>query len=123
MGPEGGAAVRGPGGYGAAVGPEGGAAVRGPGGTYAEGAHGGSAVTVNQGWGAYYGPGYGAVAAGAVVGAAAAGLAIGTVVDSIPDYATTVTVGGEDYYVADGAYYQTCIQGSDVDYCVVAAPH
>jgi hypothetical protein len=119
VGPEGGAAVRGPGGYGAAVGPEGGAAVRGPEGSYAQGAYGGTAVSVNRGWGAYYGAGAGAVA----VGAAAAGLAIGAAVGSIPDYATTVTVGGEDYYQADGVYYQTCLDGADVNYCVVAAPH
>ena len=116
-GPEGGAAVRGPGGYGAAVGPEGGVAVRGPEGSYAQGAYGATTVTVNRGWDAYYGAG--AVAVGAV----AAGLAIGTAVGSVPSYATGVTVGGDDYYVADGVYYQTCLNGADVYYCVVEPPH
>ena len=101
------------------MGPDGGAAVRGPEGTYAQGAYGGTTVNVNQGWGAYYGPGYGA---GAVAAGVAAGLAIGSSVASLPDAADTIVVGGQDYYVADGVYYQPCYVGADVYYCVVAAP-
>lgn len=110
-GPRGGAAVRGPGG---------GAAVRGPGGTYVRG--GGNTynrnVTVNQGWGAWGGYGAGAVAAGV-----AAGVAVGSVAATLPPSYQTVVVSGQNYYYANGAYYQPCYQGAEVSYCVVANPN
>jgi hypothetical protein len=42
--------------------------------------------------------------------------------DTLPDDATTVVVDGETYYVSKGVYYQECMMGSDVIYCVVPAP-
>jgi hypothetical protein len=42
--------------------------------------------------------------------------------ESLPANATAVVVAGQNYYVADGVYYQECFMGSDVYYCVVPAP-
>jgi len=109
-------------------GPEGNYAAEGRyGGTY-EGYHGGSYyhgnvnvtqnVNVNHGWGAYYGPGWGAVAAGA-----AAGLAVGAMAASLPAAAQPVVINYQNYYVADGTYYQPCYNGAEVNYCVVENPN
>jgi hypothetical protein len=73
---------------------------------------------VNQGWGGYYGSGWGAAAAGA-----AAGLAVGAAVASLPYAAQPVVVNNQNYYQADGTYYQPCYQGADVSYCVVDDPN
>lgn len=117
VGPRGGAAVRGPAGYGAARGPAGGTATRGPGGTYVNGRPSGNTynrnVTVNQGWGAWGGYGRGAVAAG---------VAAGAFVASLPYAYQTTVVSGQTYYVANGAYYQQCYQGTEVGYCAVTQP-
>jgi hypothetical protein len=75
-------------------------------------------VNVNQGWGAYTGAGWGAAAAGA-----AAGLAVGAVLSSLPPAAQPIVVNNENYYAADGVYYQPCYQGADVNYCVVDNPN
>jgi hypothetical protein len=74
-------------------------------------------VNVSSGayWGGYYRPAYG-------YGAAAAGLAVGTAVATLPAAATTVVVNSQTYYVVGGTYYRTCYQGADVSYCVVQAP-
>ena len=42
--------------------------------------------------------------------------------DTLPDNVTTVVVDGQTYYVSNGVYYQECMMGSDVLYCVVAPP-
>jgi hypothetical protein len=77
---------------------------------------------VNQGWGAYTGAGWGAAAAGAAVGAAA-GLAVGASVAYLPPEATPIVVNNQNYYVANGSYYQPCYEGADVNYCVVENPN
>lgn len=47
-----------------------------------------------------------------------AGLAIGTIVATLPPYYETVYVGGNPYYYYDNAYYRPCPSG----YVVVQAP-
>jgi hypothetical protein len=42
--------------------------------------------------------------------------------DTLPDNATTVVSDGQTYYVSNGVYYQECMMGSDVVYCVVPNP-
>ena len=42
--------------------------------------------------------------------------------DTLPDNVTTVVVDGQTYYVSNGVYYQECMMGSDVIYCVVPNP-
>jgi hypothetical protein len=44
------------------------------------------------------------------------------VVGSLPAAAEPVVVANQDYYLADGVYYQPCYQGPVVNYCVVANP-
>jgi hypothetical protein len=109
----GGTAVRGPGGAAVARGPEGGVAVKGPDGrVYAEG----SGARAAGEWDHFYGPAWdNAVAASGASGAM-------SFTDALPDNATTVVVDGQTYYVSAGVYYQECMMGSDVIYCVVAPP-
>ena len=130
QGPRGGTVAQGPRGGTVAQGPRGGVAARGPGGAGAAQLPAGGNyyrgsttvnrnVTVNQGWGAwggYYRPG--AVAAGV-----AAGVAIGATVAYLPPAYQTVVVNSQTYYVANGAYYQSCYQGAEVSYCVVSNPY
>ena len=52
---------------------------------------------------------------------AAAGGSVGFT-DTLPADVTAVVVGGQNYYVSKGVYYQECFMGSDVNYCVVPAP-
>lgn len=112
-GPGGGKAVRGPDGAAVARGPEGGVAVKAPGGAvYAEG----SGARTASDWGHFYGPAW----SNAVAEAGTSGAMSFT--DTLPDDATAVVVGGQNYYVSKGVYYQECFMGSDVYYCVVAAP-
>ena len=130
-GPAGGTAVKAPDGAARAVGPAGGEAARGAGGgSVARGPYGGVAVKTPDGavyaegsraraasdWDHFYGPGWDdAVAAAGTSG----GMGF---TDTLPDDATAVVVDGQKYYVSKGVYYQECFMGSDVNYCVVAAP-
>jgi hypothetical protein len=110
-GPGGGTAVRGPGGGVVAKGPEGGIAVKTPDGTVIAG---GSRPASD--WDHFYGPAWdNAVAASGASGAM-------SFTDTLPDNVTTVVVDGQTYYVSNGVYYQECMMGSDVLYCVVAPP-
>jgi len=112
-GPGGGKAIRGPGGEAVARGPEGGVAVKGPDGVvHAEG----SGARAVSDWDHFYGPGWN----NAVAAAGTSGTMSFT--DTLPDDVTTVVVGGQNYYVSNGVYYQECLMGSDVNYCVVAPP-
>ena len=113
-GPRGGEAARGPGGGAVAKGPEGGVAVKTPGGAvYAEG----SGARAASDWDHFYAPAWdNAVAASGASGAM-------SFTDTLPDNATTVEVDGQTYYVANGVYYQECMMGSDVIYCVVSNPN
>ncbi len=110
----GGEAARGPGGGAVAKGPEGGVAVKTPGGAvYAEGSGGRAASD----WDHFYGPAWdNAVAASGASGAM-------SFTDTLPDNTTTVVVDGQTYYVSNGVYYQECMMGSDVVYCVVPNPN
>ena len=137
-GPEGGTAVKtpdgavraeGPGGGEVARGPGGGVVAKGPGGgTVAKGPEGGMAVKTPDGtviaggsrpandWDHFYGPAWdNAVAASGASGAM-------SFTDTLPDDTTTVVVDGQTYYVSNGVYYQECMMGSDVVYCVVVPP-
>jgi len=112
-GPGGGKAARGPGGTAVARGPEGGVAVKGPDGVvHAEG----SGTRAASDWDHFYGPGW----SNAVVEAGASGTMGFT--DTLPDDVTAVVVGGQNYYVSKGVYYQECFMGSDVNYCIVSDP-
>ena len=128
-GPEGGVAARGREGGGVAEGPRGGVAVRGSGGgAVARGPEGGIAARAPDGaviagggratddWGHFYGPGWDRVVAGAPADVPV------SMTDSLPANATAVVVAGQNYYVADGVYYQECFMGSDVYYCTVPDP-
>ncbi len=53
----------------------------------------------------------------------AAGLAVGTVVGTLPAAAAARTIAGRRYYYDGIAYYQPCYEGTDVNYCVVADPN
>jgi len=112
-GPRGGEAARGSGGGAVARGPEGGVAVKTPDGrVYAEG----SGARAASDWDHFYGPAWdNAEAAAGASGAM-------SFTDTLPDNATTVEVDGQTYYVANGVYYQECMMGSDVIYCVVPNP-
>ena len=128
-GPEGGTAVKTPDGAVRAEGPGGAEVARGPGGgVVAKGPEGGMAVKTPDGtviaggsrpandWDHFYGPAWdNAVAASGASGAI-------SFTDTLPDNATTVVVDGQTYYVSNGVYYQECMMGSDVVYCVVAPP-
>jgi hypothetical protein len=110
-GPGGGTAVRGPGGGVVAKGPEGGVAVKTPDGTVIAG----GSRPAND-WDHFYSPAWdNAVAASGASGAM-------SFTDTLPDNVTTVVVDGQTYYVSNGVYYQECMMGSDVLYCVVAPP-
>jgi len=121
----GGGYAEGPRGGAVAVGPRGGAVAEGPrGGVAAKGAYGGAAVRGPGGQtayraGGYYGPGYRAP----VYGGVAAAVAVGTVVGTLPAAAAALSVAGQRYYYDGGTYYQSCYQGTDVNYCVVADPN
>ena len=41
---------------------------------------------------------------------------------TLPSSYQTEVVNSQTYYVANGAYYQQCYQGSEVGYCPVANP-
>lgn len=111
-GPRGGVAARGPEGGAVARGPEGGVAARGPDGdVYAEGHRAASD------WDHFHGPGWDNAVAGAAANAAAVGFT-----DTLPVGATAVVVGDQNYYVANGVYYQECYMGSEVNYCTVPDP-
>jgi hypothetical protein len=128
-GPEGGTAVKTPDGAVRAEGPSGGEVARGPGGgAVAKGPEGGIAVKTPDGaviaggtrpandWDHFYGPAWdSAVAASGASGAM-------SFTDTLPDDTTTVVVDGQTYYVSNGVYYQECMMGSDVLYCVVVPP-
>ena len=60
---------------------------------------------------------------GAAAAGAAVGLAAGAVAASLPYSAQPVVVNNQNYYFADGTYYQPCYQGADVNYCVVDNPN
>ncbi len=115
--PDGATAVRAPDGATAVRGPDGATAVRGPDGAVAVGETGHGEVYANDyhgaGWDGYYGDGYG-YAAGAI--------AVGVVVESLPDSADRVIVDNQTYYMDNDVYYQSCYQGSAVNYCVVDDP-
>jgi len=71
--------------------------------------------------GSYYRGGYygaGAVAAGVVTG-----LAIGSIVASVPTTCTTVYANGIAYRNCSGTYYEPYYQGSTVSYRVVNSPY
>jgi hypothetical protein len=109
-----GGSFRGGGGY--AEGPRGGAVAEGPrGGVAARGPEGGTAYRA----GGYYGPGY----RGPGYGGVAAGIAVGTVVATLPAAAAARYIAGQRYYYDGSAYYQPCYQGTDVSYCVVPDPN
>lgn len=65
----------------------------------------------------YYGSG--AVYAAPV---AAAGIAIGTVLVTLPQSCSTVTVNGVTYYNCGGTYYQAAYDGPNLVYVVVQPP-
>ena len=130
-GPEGGVAVKAPDGAVRAEGARGGEVARGrEGGAVARGPEGGVAVKAPDGavrvdapaarpaddWDHFGGPGWNNAVAGA-----AAGGSVGFT-DTLPADVTAVVVGGQNYYVSKGVYYQECFMGSDVNYCVVPAP-
>jgi len=122
-GPRGGAVAEGPRGGAYAQTPRGGEAVRTPyGGAAARGPYGGAVAEGPRGdayrAGGYYAPGYHPVARAAVTG-----LAVGTVVGTLPAAASALSVAGQRYYYDGGAYYQPCYQGTDVNYCVVSDPN
>jgi len=77
-------------------------------------------VTASGNWNAYGRPGYGYGGAAAV---AAAGLAVGAVVGTLPARAAAMSVAGQTYYYDGSAYYQKCYQGTDVSYSVVPNPN
>lgn len=113
--PDGATAVRAPDGDTVVRGPDGGVAVgnTGHGEVYGDDYHG-------AGWGGYYGDDYvgGAVAVGALTG-----LAVGSMVESLPDSANLVVVGNQNYYLDNDVYYQSCYDGSMTSYCVVDDPN
>jgi hypothetical protein len=138
-GAHGGQAAWGPRGAGVAEGPEGTTVARGPYGGGAFRTPSGSTATWNDdnynswnrnvnvstnynvsggGWGYYGAPAAGAVAAGAL-----AGLAIGTMVATLPTAAQPLYVNNQTYYYDGTNYYQPCYGGSDTNYCVVANPN
>jgi hypothetical protein len=47
---------------------------------------------------------------------------IGTVVLTLPQGCTSVTVNGKNYNVCDGSYYQAAMQGNNLVYIVVQNP-
>jgi hypothetical protein len=58
---------------------------------------------------------------GAVVAGAVAGLAIGSIVASVPPSCTTVYRNGINYRNCSGTYYEPYYQGDTVQYRVVPA--
>jgi hypothetical protein len=102
-GPRGGAVAVGPRGGAVAAGPRGGVAARGPGGATAYRA------------GGYYGPAYRRPVY--------TGLAVGTVIATLPAAAAALSIAGQRYYYDGSTYYQPCYQGTEVNYCVVADPN
>ena len=133
-GPRGAGVAQGPGGTTVARGPYGSGAVQTPSGStatwhdsdYNSWNHN---VNVSQtynvggdgGWG-YYG-GTTVSPAGAAVVGALAGLAIGTMVASLPANAQPLLIGNQTYYYDGTNYYLPCNGGSDTNYCVVANPN
>ena len=113
-GPGGAGGVGRPGGVGGVGGVGGAGGVGRPGGVGGAGGvvRPGGAVVV--GGAGYRGPGYGGVAAG---------IAVGTVVATLPARAAALSVAGQRYYYDGSAYYQQCYQGTDVNYCVVPDPN
>jgi hypothetical protein len=87
------------------------------GGVYAGGFHG--PAVVNH----YYGGGCwncGAAAiAGAAIGAAAVGLAVGSLVATVPAGCPYQVVGGTNYYVCNGTWYQPYYGNNGLYYRVV----
>ncbi len=59
---------------------------------------------------------------GAPVAAAAAGLAIGATVASLPPACSNVVINGITYYNCGGTYYQRAYDGPNVVYVVVQPP-
>jgi hypothetical protein len=130
-GPRGAGVAQGPGGTTVARGPYGRGAVRTPSGSTAtwhnsdynswnHNVNVSNTYNVSRagGWGYYGAPAAGAVAAGVL-----AGLAIGTMVASLPANAEPLMVGNQTYYYDGTNYYQPCNGGSDTNYCVVANPN
>jgi len=87
------------------------------GGVYAGGFHG--PAVVNH----YYGGGCwncgGAAIAGAAIGAAAVGLAVGSLVATVPAGCPYQVVGGTNYYVCNGTWYQPYYGNNGLYYRVV----
>jgi len=74
----------------------------------------------------YYGGSYnrgGYYGAGAVVAGVVTGLAIGSIVASVPTTCTTVYANGIAYRNCSGTYYEPYYQGSTVSYRVVNSPY
>jgi hypothetical protein len=113
--PDGATAVRAPDGATAVRGPDGDYAARAPDGAVAVGETDHGAVYAHDyhgaGWDGYYGHGY-----------AAGGISVGVMVESLPDSADRVIVDNQTYYIDNNVYYQSCYQGSVVNYCVVDDP-
>ncbi len=78
-------------------------------------------VNHNVRGGRYYGGGY--YRGAPLLAGAVAGLAIGTIVASVPTSCTTVINNGVSYRNCSGTYYEPYYQGSDVQYRVVNSPY
>jgi hypothetical protein len=76
-----------------------------------------------HGWGGYYDHPVGAYAAGAVVGATAAAIAMGSRYYALPAGCGPYPYGGFTYYSCGGNWYKPTYQGDTVVYVVVAKPY
>jgi hypothetical protein len=76
-----------------------------------------------HGWGGYYDHPVGAYAAGAMVGATATAIAMGSRYYALPAGCGPYPYGGFTYYSCGGNWYKPTYQGDTVVYIVVAKPY
>ncbi len=97
----------------------GGGYVEGPrGGAIAEGPWGGTAARTPDGTAIMHSPG-GAAGVRTPSGDFLYRGARGAVVADLPVGAMPVLIDGQNYYFAEGVYYQPCYVGNELNYCVV----